>query len=80
MSATNFHVCRFDSAEHLTGKKRTYKSVKTAVLEAGRFSVFEATANMKSARLFTRLCADTEVETFDMGFPWTGVRRREAPP
>lgn len=73
------YVCRFDSAEHLTGRKRTYEAVKAAVLEAGRFSAFEATASNKNAALFTRLCRDPEIETFDMGFPWTGVRRKEAP-
>ncbi len=71
-----FHVDRFDSAEHLTGKKRTYESVKAAVIEAGRFSTFEATTSAKNAALFTRLCKDPEVEVFDMGFPWMGVRRR----
>jgi hypothetical protein len=69
----------FDSAGHLRGKRRTYETVKAAVLEAGRFSTFEATENAKAARLFTRLCADPEVETFDLGFPWTGVRKRSTP-
>ncbi len=67
-------VCQLDSAEHLTKKKRTYATVKAAVLSVGRFSVFEATSNIKNARLFTRLCKDPEVEAFEMGFPWTGVR------
>lgn len=68
------YIDRFDSAEHITGKKRTYETVKQAVLEAGRFSVFEASSTMKNAKLFTKLCADPEIETFDMGYPWTGVR------
>lgn len=72
----SWHVCQFETTEHLRGKKRTYEAVKTAVLEAGRFSNFEATSTMKNARLFTKLCADPELETFDMGYPWTGVRRR----
>jgi hypothetical protein len=76
MSKRAIHICRFDSAEHLTGRKRTYEAVKAAVLEAGRFSVFEATANQRNASLFTRLCRDPELETFDMWFPWTGIRRR----
>jgi hypothetical protein len=80
MSTGGFHICRFDSAEHLVGKKRTYESVKAAVLEAGRFSTFEATANDKAARLFTRLCKDPELEIFELGFPWTGVRRRAPAP
>ena len=71
-----FIVCRFDSAEYLAGKKRTYAAVKAAVLDAGRFSVFEATASNKNASLFTRLCKDPEIEVFDLPYPWTGVRRR----
>lgn len=78
MSKGAIHICRFDSAEHLAGKKRTYEAVKEAVLEAGRFSVFEATASMKNAKLFTRLTKDPEIETFEMPFPWTGVRRKAA--
>lgn len=76
---TAVHICRFESAEHLTGKKRTYEAVKAAVLEAGRFSVFEATANAKSASIFGRLCRDPEVAIVPMPFPWTGVKRKEAP-
>jgi hypothetical protein len=73
------HICRFDSASDIVGKKRTYESVKARVLEAVRFSVFEATNSQKDARLFGRLCQDPEIETFDAGFPWTGVRPRVAP-
>lgn len=79
MSKHGIHICRFDSAEHLTGKKRTYETVKAAVLEAGKFSTFEASANQKNASLFTRLCRDPEIETFDMGYPWTGVRLKAKP-
>lgn len=67
-------VDRFDSTEHITGKRRTYEAVKAAAIKAGRFSCFEATANQRNATYFTRLCRDPEVETFDLGFPWTGVR------
>lgn len=73
-------ICRFDTTSQLTGKKHTYATVKAAALEAGRFSVFEATATPRDAKLFTRLCADPEVETFQLGFPWTGVRCREVQP
>lgn len=72
------HVCHFASADHLVGKRRTYEAVRDAVLERGRFSVFEVNT-AKDAKLFTRLCADPEIETFEMGFPWTGVRRKAAP-
>jgi hypothetical protein len=76
MSKHGFHICSFDTTGDLRGKKLTYENVKSIVLEVGRFSVFEATATNKHATIFTRLCKDPEVETFDMGYPWTGVRRR----
>lgn len=79
MSKYNAIVCNFESTDHLKGKKRTYEAIKAVVLEIGRFSVFEATNTMKDAKIFTRLCEDPEVETFQMGFPWTGVRRRTTP-
>lgn len=69
-------VDRFDSASHITGKKRTYEAVKAAVLEAGMFSTFEASDNQRDAVLFMRLMKDPEIEVFEMGFPWHGVRRR----
>ncbi len=73
------HACRFDSADDLTGKKRTYAAVKARVLEVGRFSVFEATANAKSAAIFMCLERDADIETFrnPPGFPWIGVRRSQ---
>jgi hypothetical protein len=75
----NLHVCRFDSAEHLQGEKRTYEAVKEAVLAAGKFSAFEATRDAKSAAIFTRLCRDPEIETDheSIGYPWTIVRRKQ---
>lgn len=69
-------IDRFDSAGHISGKKRTYVAVKAAVLEAGRFSVFEATENDRNAALFTDLHRDPELETFELGYPWIGVRRK----
>ena len=75
--STCIHIDIFSSAEHLRGKSRTYEQVKEAVLEAGRFSVFEATDDAKSAAIFDRLCRDPEIETWPIGFPWTGVKRRE---
>lgn len=70
-------VDRFDSADHLRGRKRTYETVKAAVLEAGRFSVFEATQDMKSARIFEHICKDPELVVKPGQFPWTSVRKRE---
>lgn len=74
------HICRFDSADNLVGKKRTYESVKEAVLAAGRFSVFEATSSTRNAALFDSLCRDPELETFSLRYPWTGIRRRPSAP
>ena len=47
------------------------------VLEAGRFSVFEATASAERGRLFTRLERDPELERVPLGFPWIGIRRKQ---
>ncbi len=74
---SRIYVDSFDSSGHLVGRKRTYESVKAAVLEAGRFSVFEATATQADAHLFTRLERDPEIETDrSCGFPWINVRRK----
>jgi hypothetical protein len=70
------HLCRFDSVSDLRGKKRTYENIKAAVLAAGRFSCFDV-ETAKDGRIFTRLCHDDpEIETFEMDYPWTGVRRK----
>ena len=60
-------------------RRTTYAELKAAVLEAGRFSVFEATETPKAARFYTRLCKDPDIETFKLGFPWTGVRQPQPP-
>lgn len=69
------YLCRFDST--LDIKNPTYDKIEARVLEVGRFSAFEP--NQRTAWIFDRLCRDPELETFDMGFPWTGVRRRVTP-
>jgi hypothetical protein len=73
-------VCSFESTDDLRGKRLTYENVKARVLEAGRFSVFEATVTQKHARLFDRLMKDPEL-AFDQscGFPWTKVQRIQPP-
>ena len=65
----------FDTVSDLRGKNRTYENIKAAVLAAGRFSCFDVETE-KDGVMFTKLCRDPEIETFDMGYPWTGVRRR----
>lgn len=71
------HICNTTvGTEELKGKKLTYDAVRRIVLEAGKFSVFEATATQKHARLFTRLCKDPGLVITKFGFPWTGVKRK----
>jgi hypothetical protein len=70
------HICRFTACDD-TPKPRNYEELKARALAVGRFSVFEASENMTAATRFTRLCRDPEIETFQMGFPWTGVRLRK---
>ena len=70
------HICSFSAVTIPRRTHLTYEILKEAVLKAGRFSCFEATETMKRAELYTTLCADPEIETWDLGYPWTGVRRR----
>lgn len=66
-------LCRFDALSDLRGQARTYENIKQAALQAGRFSVFDV-ATARDGKIFTQLCNDPDVETFDLGYPWTGVR------
>lgn len=68
-------ICSFQTGPDVT-KKTKYPEFKATVLEAGRFSVFEATETPRAARLYDRLCKDPEVETTPLGFPWTSVKRK----
>lgn len=70
------HVCSFQSGPDVA-LGTTYAEVRAAVLEAGRFSVFEATESPRAARLFTQLSKDPTLETFRMEFPWTGVKEKK---
>lgn len=69
------HICSFQSAPAVT-RKTTYEELRAAVLEAGRFSTFEATDNQHAAKLFSRLSRDQSLELTPRGFPWTEVRER----
>lgn len=71
-------VCSFQSAPDVT-RRTTYAELRAAVLAAGRFSVFEATASARAARLYDQLIADPTVKKFRRGFPWIGVRERNLP-
>jgi hypothetical protein len=65
----------FDVVSDLRGKNRTYEKIKKAILKAGRFSCFDVQTK-KDGKIFTDLGNDPEIEFFEMGYPWTGVRRR----
>jgi len=75
MKATHIHICNFDSTCYV--KKPTYEKIKAAALEAGRYSVFEATQSLKFAHWFMQLDKDPEVERFELAFPWIGVRLKK---
>jgi hypothetical protein len=66
----------FDAVPLTRADLRDYDGFRAKVLEAGRFSVFEATATQPIARLYDRLCRDPLVITDNqsLGFPWTAVR------
>jgi len=68
------HFCKFDTADHLKGKNRSYESVKAAVLAAGRFSVFEAQSD---PGYFNMLHRDPTLEIVHLGYPWIGVKQLE---
>lgn len=66
----------FQAGDTVTRKTR-YEDLKAQILKAGRFSVFEATANQSASAMFTRLCVDPEIEVdHGCGYPWTTVKRR----
>ena len=76
MKRIRFYLCSFSCLDELKGKNRTYENVKALALKIGRFSIFEATQTLKDAKIFDRFCQDPEIETFDLGYPWTGIRRK----
>ena len=74
-------VCidRFDTTLDIPPRRRTYAAIKARVLDAGRFSIFEATASARDARLFTLLHRDPELVCVARGYPWIYVTRTEVP-
>ena len=67
------HICRFDTTSDV---KPTYESIKARVIEAGRFSVWDATQSRKRAKMFTRLEHDPDLVLTRVGFPWIKVELR----
>ncbi len=72
MSKGGFRICVGGAVKNLP-KSTSYAEFRRAVLEAGRFSVWEAGERPLD---YSRLCHDPEVFTDDIGFPWTMVRAR----
>lgn len=72
MSSHTVHICSFQAGPDVT-RRMTYKEFREAVLRAGRFSVFEATVNQRTAGMYDTLCKDPTVKTTPIGFPWTKV-------
>ena len=72
------HVCTFSALDDVK-RSTTYESLKAAALRAGRFSVFEATANDHAAALFSQLERDPTVATdrTKFGYPWIAVTKKE---
>lgn len=74
------HICHTEALpEELLTNKTTYDELKALVLEAGRFSCFEASSRPHIARLFDQLCKDPDIQTTDQGYPWTGVALKLEP-
>ena len=75
--AKSIIVCSFSAVDAPRGQALTYEALKAAVVKAGRFSAFEASASNKIGLLYTRLCHDPEIEIDrSPGYPWTLVRLR----
>lgn len=70
------HICSFEAGPRVTARTK-YAEFRDAVLAAGKFSAFEATASPRVARLYDQLCRDPEVITERLGFPWTKVTRKQ---
>lgn len=66
------HICSFEAVGPIK-PKTSYESFKHMVLRAGRFSCFEATANNRTADLYTKLCDDPEIDVIRESFPWMKV-------
>lgn len=69
------NICRFSALDELTQRdKRDYEKVKEVVLRVGKFSCFEVDNHL--ARNIEKLLRDPEIEVIDLGYPWTGIRKK----
>jgi hypothetical protein len=87
VSKSIIHICSLSTTDDVKGingtrklrgaaRDATYAALKSAVLSAGRFSIFEATASRRAADLFGMLDQDPELEVVNVAFPWTRVWRK----
>lgn len=78
MKKSHIHICSFQAGPDVRSQTE-YTEFRAAILKAGKFSVFEANDNRKSAAMFTALCRDPSIKTDhdELGYPWTVVRLRE---
>ena len=65
-------ICN-DEAGPSCNARTKYVDFRAAVVKAGKFSVFEATANSYARKLYTMLHDDRTLEVKPVGFPWTTV-------
>jgi hypothetical protein len=75
------HVCSTSSGlDELTRRQQANARIVLAHLEkAGRFSVFEVTANQVIAKMMDRLGDDNLIEVDNSpGFPWSSVELTDA--
>lgn len=69
-------ICSFESVGDIP-PRTSYKRFKAKVLRAGRYSVFEATANPRTAKLYDRLYHDPDIVLENQTFPWTTVTKKD---
>ena len=69
-------VCSLSSGPEKITRRTKYDDVKAAVVKAGRYSVFEATANEFAAAIFTCIDRDPELITKRIAYPWIGVAEK----
>lgn len=70
-------LASLQSANSVTSRTR-YEDLKRDILDAGRYSVFEITANRHAAALYAQFENDADVVIERIGYPWIRVRRRAA--
>src|SRR5690606_39250655 len=73
------HICSFDALPDVTRKQqRDQVYVLGALAQAGRFSVFEATANQTIARTMTFIMQSGWVRDIGGEYPWMKVEITDA--